>query len=414
MQGGMVDTYVDERTGSTYDFGVQGFLNVTNSMKFFDRFNISVSSSATGPSLTTEYIDFNTGEKVDFQPPSYTKQIAAVSKFLGVIEPWESMLRPGYWNFPEPSKIPEDLLIPFGEFLTKYDLEEGAPIIYATTGLGVGNMSEVATMFALQSFGWDMARGLTGQMGLFVPTSSGIQSLYNAIAADLGDDVLYSSTVIEARRTELGVSLTVRNHKTGKVSIIAARRLLVAIEPTKANMAPLDLSPSEWQTLSKFTYSNEFTGLVDNAAFDKSYSYFNLPSTAAPDHCLIFQEEPMTASFAYTGLGHLFRVMVIGNTTSTATEAKELAQKSFDTLLESGRLSNSTHKQKLSWAAFSTHGPMHARVSVEEVKNGFYHELYKLQGARCTWWTGGAFAVNFQTKLWEFDEVLIPKLLEGL
>jgi hypothetical protein len=414
VQGGMVDTFVEEKTGNTYDFGVQSFLNVSNSTQFFDRFNISVGSSSTGPSLITEYIDFNTGEKVEFEPPSYTEQIAAVSKFLEVIEPWETMLRPGYWNFPEPDKIPEDLLIPFGEFLTKYNLEEGAPIIYSTTGLGVGNMSEVATMFALQSFGWDMARGLTGKMGLFVPTSGGIQSLYNAIATDLGDDVLYSTTVIETRRTDFGVFLTVRNHKTGKVSVIVARRLLVAIEPTEDNVATLDLSPSEWKTLSKFTYSNEFTGLVDNAVFNKSYSYFNLPCSAAPDHYLVFQEEPTTASFAYSGLGHLFRVMIIGNKTSTAAEAKALAQSSFDTLLNSGHLSGPIQDQKLNWAAFSTHGPMHARVSVEEVKDGFYQDLYKLQGARSTWWTGGAFAVNFQTKLWEFDEVLIPKLLEGL
>lgn len=411
----MVDTYVEKKTGATYDFGVQSFLNVSKAMDFFDRFNISVSSNSSSPTLITEYIDFNTGAEVAFQPPSLTAQITAIAKFLDVIEPWESMLQPGYWDFPEPDNIPEDLLIPFGEFLTKYGLEDGAPIMYSTTGLGVGNMSEVATMFALQSFGWDMARGLTGQMGLFTPTSGGNQALYNAIAKDLGDDVLYSSTVINSHRTNSSVQLTVRNHKTGKLTQIVARRLLVAIEPTDDNVAPLDLSPFERDTLAKFTYSNEFTGLVDNSVFNTSYYYFNLPSSAAPNHTLVFQDEPMVASFEYTGLEHLFRVMIIGNTTTTSSEAKFLAQTSFDTLLNTGRLSGTElQTQKLTWAAFSTHGPMHARVSVDEVKNGFFQDLYKLQGARSTWWTGGAFSVNFQTKLWEFDEGLIPKILEGL
>lgn len=410
----MVNTYVDEKTGATYDYGVQSFLNVSKAADFFARFNISIGSGSTSPSLITEYIDFNTGKKVDFTPPSSSKQLAAIAKFLKVIEPWESMLSPGYWNFPQPNNIPEDFLIPFGEFLTKYGLEDGAPLIYSTTGLGVGNMSEVATMFALQSFGWDMARGMTGKMGLFSPTSGGNQALYNAIAKDLGDDVLYSSTVIDSRRTDSGVSLAVRNHKTNKVTRIIARRLLVAIEPTEANMKPLDLSPSEWNTLSKLTYSNEFTGLVDNAVFNTSYYYFNLPSTAAPNHYLVFQDKPMVASFQYTGLEHLFRVMIIGNTTSTADEAKVLAQNSFSTLLKSGRLSKSIRDQKLSWAAFSTHGPMHARVSVDQVKSGFFQDLYKLQGARATWWTGGAFSANFQTQLWQFDDGLIPKILEDL
>ena len=412
VQGGMVDTYVD-KTGKTFDYGVQGFLNVSGATDFFARFNISIGSGATSPASTTKYIDFRTGDKVEFQPPSSAKQIAAIAKFLKVIEPWESMLFPGYWDFPAPSDIPEDFLIPFGEFLLKYGLEDGAPIIYSSTGLGVGNMSETTTMFALQSFGWDMARALTGQMGLFTPASGGNQALYNAVAKDLGNDVLYSSTVVKSHRTNNGVTLTVRNHKTKKQTTIHARRLLVAIEPTNDNVKPLDLSAFESKTLSKFIYSNEFAGLVDNPVFNTSSYYYNLPSSAAPDNTLVYQEDPMVASFQYTGLNNLFRVMVIGNTTTTAEEAKALSQESFNTLLQAGQFS-SEQDQELSWASFATHGPMHARVTVEHVKEGFFQDLYKLQGARSTWWTGGAFSANFQTQLWKFDEGLIPKILKGL
>ncbi|CAI7613863.1 hypothetical protein N7533_013303 [Penicillium manginii] len=412
--GGMVDTYVDQKTGKTFDYGVQGFLNVSGATDFFARFNISIGSHLSSSSSVTQYIDFRTGSKVDFTPPSSSKQIAAIAKFLEVIEPWESMLFPGYWDFPEPRDIPEDFLIPFGEFLTKHGLEDGAPIIYASTGLGVGNMSAVTTMFALQSFGWDMARALTGKMGLFTPESGGNQVLYDAIAKDLGDDVLYSSTVIESHRTDFGVSLTVRNYKTNKVTIIIARRLLVAIEPTKENVKTLDLSPFESSTLAKFTYSNEYAGLVDNSIFNQSTYYYNLPSSAAPNNTLVYQEDPMVASFQYTGLENLFRVMVIGNTTTTADEAKTLSQESFSTLIKSGRFTPSAQEQELSWAAFSTHGAMHARVTVDQVKAGFFQDLYKLQGARSTWWTGGAFSANFQTQLWKFDEGLFPKILKGL
>ncbi|KAJ5788253.1 hypothetical protein N7457_003243 [Penicillium paradoxum] len=410
--GGMVNTYVGE-SGATFDYGVQTFLNKSKAADFFARFNVPVGSGSSSLSLTTDYIDFNTGASVDFTPPAIGKQIAAIAKFFEIIEPWESMLSPGYWNFPEPSDIPEDLLIPFGEFLTKHGLEDATPIMYASTGLGVGNMAEVETIWVLQSFGWDMARALTGQMGMFAPTSGGNQALYDAVAEDLGDDVLYTSTVIDSHRTEFGVFLTVRNHKTGKITLIIARRLLVAIEPTDDNVKPLDLSAFEKKTLAKFTYSNEFTGLVSNSGFNTSFTYSNLPSAAAPDNTLVFQDEPMVSSFEYTGLEHLFRVMVIGNTTTTADEAKALAQENFNTLLKSGQLDEST-VEELNWAAFSVHGAMHARVTNDQLKGGFFQDLYKLQGARSTWWTGGAFAANFQTQLWEFDEGLIPKILEGL
>ncbi|KAJ5288144.1 hypothetical protein N7478_003830 [Penicillium angulare] len=231
---------------------IENFLNISKSMDFFARFNILVTTNSITSTATTEYFDFNTGKKVGFNVPSVATQIAAISKFLKVIETWESMLRPGYWNFPEPKNIPADFLIPFNEFLTKYGVEKAAPLMYSSTGLGVGNMSEVTTMFALQAFGWDMARAMTGEMALYKPISGGNQALYNAIEKDLGNDV--------------GVFFTVRNHETGEITRIAARRLLVAIEPSQSNMKPLDLSPCEWNTLSKFDFSNEFCGLVDNAA----------------------------------------------------------------------------------------------------------------------------------------------------
>ncbi|KAJ5653050.1 hypothetical protein N7490_000053, partial [Penicillium lividum] len=395
--GGMVNTYIDDKTSAIYDYGVNSFLNTSKSMVFFARFNIPVTTNSTTSTATTQYFDFNNGKKVGFNAPSVATQIATIAKFLKVIEPWESMLRPGYWNFPKPKNIPADFLIPFGEFLTKHGVEKAAPLMYSSTGLGVGNMSEATTMFALQAF-----------------VSGGNQALYNAIEKDLGNDVFYSSTIFENSRANSGVLLTVRNHETGEITRIAARRLLIAIEPSESNMKPLDLSPSEWNTLSKFDFSNEFCGLVDNDAFNTSYLYSNLPSDAAPNHYLVFQDEPVVQSFEYSGLEHLFRVIIIGNKTTTAADAKSLAQDSFNTLLKSGCLSSSTESQDLSWAALSTHGPMHARVPVEDVKAGFYQDLYKLQGARSTWWTGGAFSVNFQTTLWEFDEGLFPKILEGL
>lgn len=43
---------------------------------------------------------------------------------------------PGYWNFPAPKNIPEDLLLSFGDFANKYEIEAVVPSIFAVTGLG--------------------------------------------------------------------------------------------------------------------------------------------------------------------------------------------------------------------------------------------------------------------------------------
>lgn len=392
------------------------FINTGNATGFFDRMGVE-RGSGSAPPVTTQYIDFNTGEVVEFEPPEFSATLEALKKFLSVVEPWEHLMQPGYFDFPEPEDIPADLLIPFGDFITKHGLQDAMPIIYPSTGLGLGNLTNELTLFTLQAFGASMARSVLGLQESFVPASGRNQDIYDAVAHTLGDDVLYSSTVVKAQRTENGVVLTVRSSKTKQLTHITAQRLLIAIEPTPENTSPFDLDREEREVLSKFTYTREYTGIVDNAAFAVNLSYFNLPQNAAPDNVLSYPEAPFTARIDYMGSGHYFRVTVVGDNDIDAHGAKKLVQEDFGRLLDAGilaRASNCTREPPLHWVDFSAHGPMHARVSAQEVHDGFFQKLYALQGSRSTWWTGGAWSVNFQTTLWEYDDIIIPKLLEGL
>ena len=408
----MVDTYIDPKTGTAYDFGVQSFLGVGNAADFFERFDIELAPFARA-NATTEYIDFNSGSPVNYKTPTMDAQMTAMEKFLNVVEPWTEYLQPGYWNFPQPAEIPEDFLIPFGDFVTKYGLEDAIPIIYTSTGKGMGNMTRQTTMFELQAFGTYMAQAMLGKTGSYHISSGGNQELYNAIARDLGDDVLYSNTVIDTHRTDSGVFLTVKNHATGKVTLIIARQLLVAIEPTDENTATIDLSQHEQTTLSKFSYTREYTGILNNAALEAGKSYFNMPSASAPNNHLVLPDFPFTNTISYIGGDNLFEVVIVGDDTLDEAGARALVQENFNAMFQSGQLADSGI-QELDWVDFSVHGPMHARVSVDDVKDGFFQQLYKMQGERSTWWTGGAFACNFQTTLWQFDETLIPRILERL
>lgn len=364
------------------------------------------------PSVTTEYIDFTTGQVVDFIPPEFPDQMEALAKFLAIVEPWENLTQPGYFNFPEPEDIPADLLIPFGDFVVKHGLENALPIVYQSTGLGLGNMTNEVTLFVLQSFGAPMARAILGLQDSFIPASGRIQDLYDAVADLLGKDVLYSSKVFETRRTKSGIAAQIRSSKDGKVTRVLARRLLIAIEPTKGNMAPFALDNNEQDVLSKFTYTQEFAGIISNDALAENFSYFNLPPNAAPNNYLSYPEVPFTARIDDLGSSH-FRVITIGGNDFTEKGAKRLLQTDLNTLADAGIL-NDQDVGKADWLAFSTHGPMHARVSVKDIKNGFFQKLNALQGQRSTWWTGGAWSVNFQTTLWQYDDIIIPKLLKGL
>lgn len=141
-------------------------------------------------------------------------------------------------------------------------------------------MTEHTTMFVLQAFGTYTAESLLGQMGSYHAAQGGKQARYNAVAEELGDDVLYSSTVITSSRTEFGVFLTVKNTITGQIARIIAGQLLIIIEPTSDNTAPLDLNGQESQTLSKSTYTREYTAVINNPALEARMEYFNMPSAS--------------------------------------------------------------------------------------------------------------------------------------
>lgn len=410
----MVDTYVDPKTNKTYDYGVATFLDLGKSKDFFNRFDVAVDSNREAAPFATEIFDFTTGKPVDLTPAPVDGMLAAFEKFLTVVEPWTDYLQPGYWNFPDPADIPADFLIPFGDFVTKYGVEDAVSVIYGSTGLGLGNMAKETTMFVLQSFGTYMAEAITGKRASYTPIQGGNIALYEAIEKDLGHDVLYQSTVIDSKRTDHGVSLTVKNHATGEITKLHARQLLMAIEPTAENMAPFDLRPTEKSTLSKFTYTREYAGIVDNSAFADGIQYSNLPSSASPSNYLALPDTPFVNTITSIGGEHLYHVIIVGDDHLDESGAKALMQDTFTTLLKAGDLAEPAQGQEINWVAFKVHGPMHARVTPEEVKAGFFQQLYTLQGDRSTWWTGGAFACNFQTTLWDFDETLFPKILAAL
>jgi hypothetical protein len=408
----MVNTYIDPKSGTAYDYGVESYLDLGNASAFFERFNIAT-AAVPSANVTTEYIDFITGNIVNYTSPSVDDELAAFQTFLDIVEPWTDYLQPGYWNFPEGSDIPEDFLITYGEFITKYGLQDIIPIAYESTGIGLGNMTEQTTMFVLQAFGTYMAQDILGDITSWA-AADGNQALYNAIGEDLGDDVLYNSTVLSSLRTDYGVVLTVQNHVTGQITLLSARQLLIAIEPTPQNLAPFDLDNNEEEVFSKFIFSRLYDGIVNNTAFAAPMSYANMAAGAAPDNYLVLPNYPFTNVFSYLGADNLFHVILVGDNNFTTDAAKALAQENFETLLKADRLAESYEGQQLEWVDFSVHGPMHARVTAEDVQAGFYHDLYQLQGQRSTWWTGGAISCNFQTTLWEFDETLIPKILDGL
>ncbi|KAK8070724.1 hypothetical protein PG997_010927 [Apiospora hydei] len=421
--GGNVDSYTPPGTNKSMDFGVFSFIDYAGAIALFDRLNISTAPPArVRAPLQVRRLDHR-GADPGLRGAGSAAARAAMEKYLGICEEYEDMIVPGYWNFPTGDAIPEDLLMRFGDFVQRHGIEDAVPQIYAATGFGIGRQADELTLTVMQTFGAQMARSMLGRQGGFITASHRNQDVYDAMVREIGEEsILYETKVVRSTRTAgFGVVLTAKNQRTGKETTVQATKLLMAIRPVgEETMRPFNLDARERSVFSKFDYHRVWATLVRHPSLTAgNTSVDNFPAAVAPSNYLETPQVPFLDKFELQdntagGLeSQVFRSLVIGTKDFDYTDAKELLQSSLDRLIEQGILPRTSagKEEQIEVVALSDHGPMHVRVSAEELRGGFFQKLYALQGHRSTWWTGAAFASHFQTIIWEFNEVLLPQML---
>ncbi|KAF2654666.1 FAD/NAD(P)-binding domain-containing protein [Lophiostoma macrostomum CBS 122681] len=411
--GGHTAVYKDPLTGHPLNIGVQAWMEYLNTTSFPTRMGVSTNGSMAFAPVTTKYVDFRTGSPVpNYIPPAAADNTAALKKYLELCEKYADLLIPGFFNFPSPSMIPEDLTISFGEFVAKYNLSAAVPKLYDATVMGVGDFMSVPTMYVMQASGVPMARGLLGLGRAIVPASGNLHELYERVADLLGPDVLYSSTVSSSTRKDDGVTVTVHS-VNGSETQIAAKRLLIAIEPTMTNMAPLDMDSNEEQIFGTMKYTTVYAGLIKHPSLEKGTAYVNTVPAAAPSNYSVYPSIAQVGKIGQqVGANGLFVFTAVGTDGDTPESMKRVIEKTIDSMVANGTIPDTNGTTN--FPIFADHGMMHSRVSAEELKSGFIQRQLALQGKRNTWYTGAVFSTGYSTVLWAYNEVLLPKLIEGL
>ncbi|KAI9679855.1 MAG: hypothetical protein M1817_004869 [Caeruleum heppii] len=399
--GGGTRTYTDPATNTTIDYGVQIYVNTTIVRDFFARFNISLSSRFLISAGETRYADFRTGSLVDkYQPPTPAEQAEAFERYVEQLKRFP-YLAEGYYL---PDDIPADLTSPFGDFVKKYNL--GATVyLIRLFSEGFGDILELPTLYVLRYFGAYAVDSIFNN-AYIAPSSRNNSVLFTRALELLKPSVFLNSTVTFASRPANGPADLLLATPSGSAKI-RAKKIVVAYPQVKSNFKGWDLDSNESSVFSKFQATSWHNGIMRNTGVPDNTTLQNVaPETAF--------NLPILPSVYFFGPSEVPGLLNAYYGTSKVVDDSTARRDILGTL---DRLRNSETVPaggQGDFVVLADNGPYALRVSVAELRRGFYKKLYGLQGRRNTFYTGAALQRHEISGIWAYTESLVANITAAL
>lgn len=427
-----MNTYRDPTSGGTFDYGVQIFSNISVVRDFFSHYKIPLVPAGPLGGSTSQTVDFSSG-----LPITVPQDTAAIGQALmgygAQVAKYPSLNT--FWKIPQP--IPEDLLMPFGAFLQKYNLQSLAYIVYSYQQ-GLANVLAQTTLYLIRFFDrkyniyiseFPPKKNLSGErrsLNLTIYFSVHVvqqvqdiansafmvnglqnnQALYDAVATELGTSVLLNTQATKIVRTDNAVLLAAKSANTDYQ--ITAKKLLIAIPPTPEKLQFLDLHDDEFSIFSKLNASHYWNSIVLNSGLPPNLTLTNI-SPAAP---LAIPSVPGVYTINMTPFPGVVSPLYGSDHALSDSEVQADILATIKRIRQGMNISVTTEPE---FVEFNSHNPFHFTVSPEEILGGFYDRMEALQGQRKTWFTGAAWSKPASSAIWNFTEYqILPGLMEGL
>ena len=400
--GGNTETYIDPSTNIPIDIGVEIFKNYSVVLEYYARFNIPLTKFDLNTSGTTEYLDFGTGKLVPDSALSSTpkEQAAAFATYVAQVAKYP-YLSSGY-HLPDP--VPPDLLLPFGQFVQKYNLSATLPIISLFCE-GFGDLSTVPSLYVIRYIAADFLNYVF--TNTFLTTAAHHNSLlYVAAKSLLGPSVFLRSRVISVSRPAQGPAILHVSTPAG-VRSFRAKRILVSFPQLLSNFAGWDLDTTEHSLFSRFHATGWYTGLLRNTSL---LNNLTLQNTGA-DTPFNLPALPSVYNIGPSPVSGLFNVKYGNIANYTLKDVENSIVATLDRLRDLGAIPRGP---KVQVPILRSHTPYALRVSVPDIQARFYDRLYALQGHRETYYTGAAFQRHDASYLWEYTKAVLGNLTVGL
>ncbi|MCJ1398938.1 hypothetical protein MMC11_002139 [Xylographa trunciseda] len=397
--GGHTQTYVDPTTGIPVDIGVLAFHNLTTVTDYFARFNVALipfNVLASYPGLVTKYADFSTGKLLaNYSSPNPEAAIGAYAEQVAKYP----YLDYGY-DLPDP--VPTDLLLSFGDFVTKYSLQDLVSFFF-NFNQGLKDFLNQPTIYVMKYVSIGVLQALS--TGFLMTAAHDNSLLYEAASKYLGADVLLKSRVIALDRSSKDhVSVLISTPSGNK--LIQAKKLLVTIPPTPNNLHGFDLSSAESSLFTQWDSSGYYTSLLRNTGLPPNLSINNL----APNTPYNVPTLPASYGIAPTADPGVFSVFY-GSTKTLPNDDVKADIISNIQNLQKGLGLPTTEPE---FAIFRSHAPFEVVVSSEQIADGFYRKLGALQGQRNTFYSGAAFHAYDSSLMWRFTDGVVQQMVKAV
>ncbi|KAK7976840.1 hypothetical protein PG989_015303 [Apiospora arundinis] len=400
--GGHAETYIDPKTGIPIDIGVVVWENTTTVTDYFARLGVPLIDAAISATDNSSIpVDFKTGQiDATYPPPDQAALEAALTGYADQRAKYPA-LETGF-NLTYP--VEPDLLLPFGEFLTKYKLEALAPIGFLVSQ-GITPYLNVSTLYVFKNF-----NPLQLAQPLLTTEHHNTHELYANALAELGSDVLLQTGVTKVSRATDGgpVRITVQTPEGTKV--IEAKKVVFAAPPVLDNFKGWDLSADETSLFGQWHASGYYTGILENAGIPSQFR--QLKNSGGPSKPFRLPELPGPYMFSQVTAANVTQVYYA----SSDVVSVEAAQADILANLDRFKTANGIPTDpKPLWSTFSSHAPFNLMVSNEAIQDRFYDKVFGLQGKHSTFFTGAAWTTQASNSIWEFtDSYLLPILLASL
>lgn len=401
--GGHTNTYHDPTTNATIDYGVSLFHNIDIVKKYFAKLDLPLAKTFPG-GIKSLPIDFRTGNVLkDYIDPTtnatafqqaFASYAAQVAKYPRLPE-----------GFYLPDPVPEDLLIPFGDFVKKYSLGAIAYTI-SNNAQGFGDFLSQPTLYVLKYFSPRFLEDI--QTGFLTTPAGNNGALYTQALKKLNPNVLLQSHINTMVRSASDDYIRlIATTPTGR-KLIRTKRLLVTIPPRLSNMAGFDLTPREEALFGQFRAAGYYTGILRNTGLSSDSQYNNL----APNTSYNLPVLPAIYNIIPTKVpGHFTMTFGAPNSSMSLVQVMDAALQQVRRVAHANGANTTANPE---FVAFDDHSPYELTVSTDAIRAGFYRELYTLQGEQRTWYSGAAFQMHDSGLLWNFTEALLPRVVEGI